>query len=190
VTGEIQRTARGQRAQINDPESGRVTSASPPADRQIGIIGARFICPGARALSRKDQASPVLSSHWVGSDAARYSSDFLADYVDGSLEHVRLEKCSQASVRPSASPCPRPSSRGPPLARAGQGLLPRSCRSGCCSCSSPLGAAGVRQALPPEPIQRLRSPRPAWHSAFPDAVGHGQQYGQAPDGGTHTGGAA
>jgi hypothetical protein len=38
-----------------------------------------------------------LSFHWVGSDAARYGSDFQADFVDGSLEHVRLEKCSQAS---------------------------------------------------------------------------------------------
>ena len=64
--------------------------------RQTGIIGARVYLSG-RALSRKDQASPVLSFHWVGSDAARYGSDFQADYVDGPLERVRLEKCSQAS---------------------------------------------------------------------------------------------
>ena len=76
-------TERGQRAQIGDLESGRITSASPtgrPAGRQAdGGIGARFICLGARVLSRKGQTAPVLSSHWAGGDAARYSSDFRAD---------------------------------------------------------------------------------------------------------------
>ena len=111
VTSEIQRTARGQRAQISDPESGRVTSSSPTG--QTGEIGARFICPSARLIKERPGLTRVLSSHWVRSDAARYSSD------------------RQAAAL------------------------------------SPPRAAGVRQALPPEPIQRRRSPRPSWPSAFP-----------------------
>jgi hypothetical protein len=65
-----------KKSQISDPESGRITSASPtgrPAE------SAPVYLSPERGLSTKGQTSPVLSSDSVGSDAARYSSDFQAD---------------------------------------------------------------------------------------------------------------
>ena len=58
VTGEIQRTARGQRAQIVIPNPGALRPHHPPADRQRRQV----ICPGARLIEEGPDVAG-LSSH-------------------------------------------------------------------------------------------------------------------------------
>ena len=61
------------------------------------FMAVRNAAPAATAMTMAPTRRKSRMNTWVGSDAARYGSDFQADYVDGPLEHVRLEKCSQAS---------------------------------------------------------------------------------------------